>query len=271
VYAARLRAILGDIAALADIRDAIVAGFDYADPILPALPSYAAEIAVTAVDLLGVDWPPLSKENFLAAQLRSTDAIARFTGLNPLRLQLGSAWRPPEHNESPSITPISNHQIGEAFDKQPLGSGQGARNPLAQLCLHMAGQDLYGTSLREMLLENQAAAYLSLLVDTGVDADGIARRRYVVIANFDADLKAEFRLRAPDGTEEELPTESVLDGEVITTGTRQLSSRLAQAFLDEYARHTNTSGVWPVPPPTYLEVYLFGLTVASHVHFTWNL
>jgi hypothetical protein len=203
--------------------------------------------------------------------VRSTDAIARFTALNPLRLQLGSAWRPPEYNESPSITPISNHQIGEAFDKQPLGSGEGARNPLAQLCLHIAGQDLFAGSLREMLLENQAAAYLSFLVDTEVDANGIARRRYVVIANFDTNLKAEFRLRAPDGTEEELPTQSVLDGEVITTGTRRLSSRLAQTFLEEYGRHTSTTGEWPVPPPTYLEVYMFGLTVASHVHFTWNL
>ena len=48
---------------------------------------------------------------------------------------------------------------------------------------------------------------------------------------FIADGSVEFRLRAPDGTEEELPTQTVLDGEVLTASTRQLSSNLAREFL----------------------------------------
>lgn len=230
-----------------------------------------AEIAAKVIDLLGVSWPAGSKEDFLAAQLRATDAINRFTALNPIRLQLGSAWRPPEYNESPSTTPASNHQIGEGFDKQPQGSGPGMRNPLAQLCLHIVGQDLFETKLREMLLENDNSKYLSALVDTDVGADGVARRRYTVIVNFNTDLEPEFRLRAPDGTEEDLPTQSVVDGEKITAQSRQLSANVANTYLVEYGKHTNTTGEWPTPPPTYLEVYMFGLTVASHVHFTWNL
>jgi hypothetical protein len=271
VYASRLRDILADPATLTAIRNAMAAGAEYVDPVLPALPAYAAEIAALVDEFLsGAAFPAGSKEDFLSATLRGQDAIARFTALDPFALQLGSSWRPPEHNESVSRTPISNHQRGEAFDKQPLGSGPGLRNPLAQLCLHMVGQDLFPGSLDEMLLENQSMEYLSALVDTAIDAAGVARRRYVVIANFLADGSAEFRLRAPDGTEEELPTQTVLDGEVLTANTRQLSSNLAREFLTAYGNHVQQSGVWPVPPPTYLEVYLFGLTAGSHVHFTWR-
>ena len=271
VYAARLRDILGDAAALADIRDAIAAGFDYPDPVLPALPSYAAELAVMVVDLLGVSSPAGSKEDFLAAQLRSTDAINRFTALNPLRLQLGSAWRPPEYNELPSITPISNHQIGEAFDKQPLGSGEGVRNPLAQLCLHIVGQELFATSLREMLLENQAAAYLSFLVDTEVDANGKARRRYVVIANFDTNSSGgipaaragRHRGGAADPVGARWRGDHDRHAPALEPPGANLSGRVRQA----HEHHWRVAGA----APTCLEVYLFGLTVASHVHFTWNL
>jgi hypothetical protein len=268
VYAARMRDILADPATLTAIRNAMAAGTDYVDATLPA---YAAEIVALVDEFLGgAAFPAGSKENFLSATLRGQDAISRFTALDPFALQLGSSWRPPEHNESVSKTPISNHQIGEAFDKQPLGSGPGLRNPLAQLCLHIVGQDLYPGALSEMLLENQSMEYLSALVDTAIDAAGIARRRYVVIANFLVDGSVQFRLRAPDGTEEELPTQTVLDGEVLTASTRQLSSNVAKEFLTAYGNHVQQSGVWPVPPPTYLELYLFGLTAASHVHFTWR-
>ncbi|MEV6304888.1 hypothetical protein AB0M02_36125 [Actinoplanes sp. NPDC051861] len=268
-YATRLRDILADPATLTDIRNAMAAGVDYADPVLPA---YAAEIAALVDEFVNAGpFPAGSTRDFLSATLRGQDAIARFTALDPFALQLGSSWRPPEFNESVSDTPISNHQRGEAFDKQPLGAGPGLRNPLAQLCLHMVGQDFFPGLLSEMLLEDQKSKYLSTLFDATVDAAGIARRRYVVIANFLVNGSAEFRLRAPDGTEEELPTQSVLDGEVLTASTRQLSSNLANAFLTAYRSHLQQSGdLWPVPPPTYLETYLFGLTAASHVHFTWR-
>jgi hypothetical protein len=276
-YASRIRALLSNAATLQAIRNAMTASppIDWQDPTAPApgaLPPYAAEIVATVSQLLSASFPPESAASFLQAQLTEQDTLARFAALNLYTLQLGSAWRPPEYNESVSKTPLSNHQRSEAFDAQPRGSGGGRHNPLAQLCLHLVGQDLYCEGracgdlarprrLSEMLLENNAQEYLSSVV-------AVAKRRNVVVANFGVGGSATFRLRPAQGPEEEMPTYTDASGEAPSPST--FYSNLATEFLEAFRKHRSTGGnVWPAPLPTYLELYIFALCVSSHVHFTW--
>jgi hypothetical protein len=274
-FAQRVRELLGDPAELARIRaarDATNPRQNYVDP-RGVLPAYAAEIVATVQELVSEpgdrDPTKTAPDGFLQWALRGQKALQRFADLDPYELSIGSAWRPPEHNESPSKTPISNHQLGEAFDKKPRGTGDGVRNPLAIMCLHLAGQALRNRDrLREMLLENQSAEYLSREVDND-------RRWWVVRAIFQVDGSAIYAMRDPDsGLEDLVPNISlpVEEDEVqLPVGSRVLASRLADDFREAYGEYRGQFGnLWPTPLPAYRDIYTFALTIASHVHFTWN-
>lgn len=269
-YADRIRVLFtpAGMADRSDIRNAIAASVDYPDPVLP---SWGAEIAVRIYDMTepGPGFPAGSIDEFLRVRLTTSNTRARFTALNPFEAQISSSWRSPEYNETVSTTPISNHQLGEAFDVQPRDAGGAAnRNPLAMLCLHIAGLHIAAQNtaaghsrLRELLMENNAHEYLVGRVNPET-------RGQVILRNVVADGSVAYVQRQPDGSEVALYDAASLAGEEITTRT-PLDRRLAMTFTQEYSNFMSTSGLWPTPPPTQRDLQTFALTIASHVHFTW--
>jgi hypothetical protein len=233
------------------------------------LPAYATQV-VTRIATLQAS-PPLQisgTAGFLQLQLGRQDPINRFARLDaagqfvlrPYRLQISSGWRPPEHNESVSLTPISNHQLGEAMDVQPVGAGPSNRNPLGLLCLHLAAQDFQrADQLRECLLEQQTQEYIIGHIDG-------AKRDRTIIENVLPDGSREYVLRAAGIADEPFTNVASFDGEQLTDQTR-FDLNLARSYREELNRANNSTVPWP--GPTYLDMYIFGLCVASHVHHTW--
>jgi hypothetical protein len=262
-YAERIRTLMlpsssGDRDA---IRAAMADTLDYPDPVLPA---WAAEVVVRVYDLTepGASFAAGSIDEFLRSCLTLASARARFAELDPFQVRNSSSWRSPEYNEAFSSTPLSNHQRGVAFDVQPLGAWRpGLRNPLAMLCLHLAALSMEAR-LRELLMENNAHEYFVGRLDAGT-------RDHLIIRNIVGSDFVYVR-RMPDGTEADLFDSASLAGDEITTRT-ELDRRLARTFSEEYSLFTQTSGSWPSPPPTYRDLYIFALTLASHVHFTWRV
>lgn len=236
------------------------------------LPDHAVDVVLRIARLLSASWTaPL--ERFLAEQLAAHHPIDRFAvrgaggrlSLRPYGLTLSSGWRPPEHNETVSKTPSSNHQLGEAMDLQPQGAGSAAtRNPLALMCLHLAAQDHFSADpprLRECLLENGADEYFFGLYDRD-------RSAWTLIENPSAGAAGQYVLRDVAGEEMTLSDVSSYDGERITERT-PLDVRVPRLVRAEFDKGASASRPWP--RPTYLDTYVFALCQASHVHHTWAL
>ncbi|GLY99559.1 hypothetical protein [Actinoplanes sp. NBRC 103695] len=242
-----------------------------------SLPAYARDAVIKIVRLWrGVPLPTSTTDGFLQAMIFALNAVKQFAELDasgtatmkPYRLYMSSGWRPPEHNETVSSTPLSNHQIGEAMDLQPLGAGSAAtRNPLAILALHLAAQDFAKGApavrrLRECLLELERGEYLV----GQVEEEKVSR---VVVERIGPGGSRRFVLSRAGFPDEEFPHFPSLDGEPITGGT-PLDLQLVQEFRTAFNK-MNQKNPAPWPLPTYLDVYIFGLCSGSHVHHTWNI
>lgn len=217
-----------------------------------------AEAALTIVDLLAATpRDAATMESFLQQALQNAAVYQRFGNLmaHPYEIVIASAWRPPEHNESVSVTPNSNHQIGEAMDTAPVLTGPAVRNPLGMLAHHAAAQTLYPGRLREVLLEDNATEF-SMETMTG---QSLRRATYSMTGSGD---NRKFFITKLDGT----------TSQVAGCGSGQLGKKLLKRFHDDYSkwRGAGVANPWPVPPPTYVQLYVFALTVASHVHLTWK-
>jgi hypothetical protein len=202
---------------------------------------------------------------FIRSQLLAADVIERFAMLSrqPLTVIPTSGWRPPEFNEAVSSAAASNHQLGLATDLQPEGAaGSASRNPLAQLCIHEVAQNLYqGGFLTECLLENsRREECVGLFL-----ADKI---RATINEHLDAKGEPSYVLRSA-GVDEPL-SEGQLMGPGAAT-TFALDVKLARAFRQAFDKSVQgLPASYPWPAPTYLDMYLFALCDASHVHHTWN-
>ncbi|GAA4705747.1 D-Ala-D-Ala carboxypeptidase family metallohydrolase [Phytohabitans rumicis] len=236
------------------------------------LPPYAVELVTKVSNLLtGPTLPLSSADGFLQAKLLAAGPVSRLATTDPdgnlvprpYRLQISSGWRPPEHNETVSGTPLSNHQIGEAMDVQPEGAGAATtRSPLALFALHLAAQDFFAAgSLRECLLENNAEEYI-------VGQFEAAKSDRTVFVDELPDGRRVYVLRAANLTDEPFNDVPSHDGEPITDRTR-LDVRLAEEYRTDFYQ-TNGPQSLPWPRPTYLDLYLYALCGASHVHHTWN-
>jgi hypothetical protein len=207
---------------------------------------------------------------FIRSQLLAANVIERFaerTGAmltaRPLTVIPTSGWRPPEFNEAVSSAAASNHQLGLATDLQPEGAGGSAsRNPLAQLCIHEVAQNLHqGGFLTECLLENsRREECVGLFL---ADKIGSTINEYV-----NAKGERSYVLRSA-GVDEPLS-----DGQLMGPGAATkfaLDVKLARAFREAFDKSVQgLPSTHPWPAPTYLDMYLYALCDASHVHHTWN-
>ena len=80
------------------------------------------------------------------------------------------------------------------------------------------------------------------------------------------DGRREYVLRAAGLADEPFTDVASFDGEQLTDQTR-FDLSLARTYRDELNLANNATVPWP--GPTYLDMYIFGLCVASHIHHTW--
>lgn len=185
------------------------------------------------------------------------------------RLVLASStWRGPEHNETTSVTIASNHQVGLALDLKPSLSGPGARNPLLLAAIHDVGQeaDRVDGVLEEMLLELESTEYVLSVFDVRK-----AGYRIIVLGDPPDANGRWFAQRNP--TDPTIPDEDLvtpIDAQKLTKrGVTSL--HVARKFDELYNMRPEPNALnWPNPAPTYLQMYVFALLLASHVHFTFT-
>ncbi|MBO3749947.1 hypothetical protein J5X84_28030 [Streptosporangiaceae bacterium NEAU-GS5] len=231
------------------------------------LPDYAARAVVRITRLISAPPPALGSIDgvLYEALMRGGNPLATFADLAdpmhprlwPYTLQISSGWRSPEHNETVSKVPTSNHQLGVAMDIQPK-KDRGQRNPLALLCLHLSAQDhLRAHRVRECLLEFFADEYV-----VG------AFPRDLVDMTFREQVTphgVEYVLHSSAGDQPMSVPDQVHEGDQLA-GSRGLHPLLIKTFRTAWdATHL------PWPEPTYLDVYVFALARGSHVHHTWVL
>lgn len=171
-----------------------------------------------------------------------------------------SVWRPPEHNETIGNLINSNHQMGLAADVQPINAGPGSRNPLFIAALHDVAMRSFAHNPRlldEALLELLTGSFLWASFDIGLVTAQVAEvpqgGRLVykqVLASGMTDL--------PDQNTPNL------------TGSNQPSQKAAQDFRTVFDNLNGPGQAWPVPFPSFLQVYAFCLVEASHTHFTFK-
>lgn len=253
VRATRIRAILDS----ASTRAAILAALGtnaYTDAVLPR---WAAEVVALVGDMLANPEPLVvfNMRGFLCGCLTAQQTLARFDAFRAnYEIRINSAWRGPEANESVSTVPNSNHQLGEAMDTAPANTWVGHRNPLAIFAHHLAAQTLWPGRLRELLLEDGATEFTMQVLND----ESIRTLRYSTQA---APAPRKYYLNKPDGSTE------LVQG----SANGKLSPKLLSKFFTDYGKYAvGTPNAWPEPGPTYLELYIYALTVASHVHLTWK-
>jgi hypothetical protein len=177
-----------------------------------------------------------------------------------LTVRCSSAWRPPEHNETIGNLINSNHQVGLAADVQPINAGPGKRNPLFIAALHDVAMRSFAHNpplLDEALLELLTGSFLWASFDIGLATAGVAevvqggRKVYKqVLASGQTDL--------PDDNTPNL------------TGSKQPSQKAAQDLRTVFDALNGAGSAWPVPFPSFIQVYAFCLVEASHTHFTFK-
>jgi hypothetical protein len=204
------------------------------------------------------NWP--TAQGILEIQLtgflyRDITALEWFTRLSPFDLTISSSWRPPEHNETvPKGIANSDHQRGDGMDLKPKGSGPASRNPLAMLCLHHAAQELVETKkIRVCYLELGGTNYLT----NWPDPDLTIKEDVPIYEVKRANDKVGYSFNSTG---------------YLPEGLGRMSQNLPKAFRSRLnkVKVNQLSLSWPDPPPTYLEMYIFALSNASHVHFTWK-
>ena len=228
------------------------------DPGQAGLPAHAAALAALAGELVrGPDREPGTVAGVLQASLRATGALARLGALDPFEVEVVAGWRSPEHNEALGASPLSTHQLGTALDLRPRGAGEGERNPLALLCLHLAAQDAEARGdLRECRLELADGRCLLARFDERRAGDTVLEHQL-------PGGGGAYVLLAADGTEDPLADVADPDEEPpADPGKLDVTlARTLRAALDEAG-----AAAWPTPLPTYLDLYLLGLCLAAHVH-----
>jgi hypothetical protein len=177
-------------------------------------------------------------------------------------VRASSVWRPPEHNETVSITIASNHQVGLALDLQPSNSARDRRSPLFIAALHDVAQRAFNRNPRllgEALLELSAGNFLFGGFDLTRGGAGVAERVQ--------GGKTVFKEVLASGALQDLPDQSFAN----LSGRGEPSQLVGEHFLRTLGEVNGTSTPWPQQPlPTFLQLYAFALWEASHVHFTFK-
>ncbi|MGW5154640.1 hypothetical protein ACWEPN_04060 [Nonomuraea wenchangensis] len=245
--------------------EAVLAG--WTPPPTPRLPPYAVRVVTRIATLIGNPRPPTgTAEEFLYERLAGSDSRFAVRGkdgrlrLLPYGLTISSGWRPPEHNEVVSKTPASNHQRGAATDLTP-STGV---NALSLLSLHLAAQDFKRDKrLSECLLENSRSEYVMDVIERD-RVDMTILERTLPNGQYDYVLHSQ-AADLPISSSDEIYDGHGFDDDL---GMR---TRLITAYRQAWDKAGNTSNRQPWPEPTYLDMYIFGLTDATHVHHTWVL
>ncbi|MGV9386148.1 hypothetical protein ACWDRB_60810 [Nonomuraea sp. NPDC003707] len=239
-----------------------------AELILAVLPAAAQKVTTPRGFLHRLYAPgqPAPSLDIVATFTRRMAAIRQQGVIQPkLILKASSLWRPPEHNETASSVITSNHQPGWALDIQPSQTSGGARNPLFIAALHDLAVRNYSPAgnspLSEALLESQRDSFLS------GNPDYLLREVAILRATRHGKIVYEY-VPASGGpvSPVSLPDEALPD----LKGPGVPSQFAANTFNEYFDKIVQASGAWPNPAPTAMQIYLFALFEASHVHFTFR-